>query len=415
MTTLPTSKIEWEGNRYTVKQAKDLLSALSRENELYSHSAVCSVCGKFLPESKFYRDASPNSGSKKYLVCKDCLRKVFYQIGADGVEHEPTKESLIDGLKLMNRPFKQGPYDRALLLMSSNRKYDLISAYLRYLNTDSNFYDLTYGDSDNFLGSTKTVEGPENIDDQEVSDVYKQLEIDRADTIRLVGYDPFIKEDYSDQPFLYSQLLGILDSDDDASEDQIRIQSAISITRMFLQNSKIDDSLAGIMQNPDLIRDKATDLNKLQDTKAKIQSSITKLAAESCISLKNAKGGSKSDNTWTGKIKKCKDLSLRAAENNGYDLKTCKGMRQVAEISANAIIKALKLDESDYSDMLADQRVLLTQTNYRAMKLEEAFRILLRENLDLKELIQDNGIEIDMNLVDLDGLLESVDEEPKDA
>lgn len=39
--------------------------------------------------------------------------------------------------------------------------------------------------------------------------------------------NPFEKEDITDQPFLYSQLLGILDSSEDANEDMMRTSSGL--------------------------------------------------------------------------------------------------------------------------------------------------------------------------------------------
>ena len=113
-----------------------------------------------------------------------------------------------------------------------------------------------------------------------------------------------------------------------------------------------------------------TDINKLQNNSATIKSlqaskkdltSVIKdLAAESCISLKNTKNAKKGENTWTGKLKKIKDLNLREGEVNGFDLATCRGMQQVMDMSNASILKQLRLDESEYADMIADQREMIT-------------------------------------------------------
>jgi hypothetical protein len=73
--------------------------------------------------------------------------------------------------------------------------------------------------------------------------------------------------------------------------------------------------------------------------------------------LKNSKNSIRGENTWTGKIKKIKDLNLRSAEVNGFDIATCRGMQQVQEISDASIMKQLALDESEWSDMVATMRV----------------------------------------------------------
>lgn len=407
-----SQRIEIDGKRYTQKGVQNLVKALKEEIEVYQSAGRCQVCGRFLPSRKFPALNDPRFVVKTAPICRDCLEKIFYRIGEDGVKHEPTKESLIEGLNLLNKPFLQDEYEKVSRQWAAQKRLSLPSMYLKNLALLKDGH--SFSDSDFFQTKPKVAideNEATHSNDEEVLSTHQQILSDREDVVRMIGYDPFVEENYSDQSFLYSQLLGILDSSDDTSDDQMKIQSAISIVRSFLQVSKIDDSLAKLMQDSTTLKKNASDISKLQDSKGKIQAGITRLAAESCISLKNAKGGSRGDNTWTGKIKKCKDLGLRASENNGYDLKTCKGMIQCAEISSNAIIKALKLDESDYSDMLAQQREMLVKLEYQAMKAEEAVRILLRENLDLKDLLMKNEIDITNNLVDLDELLTSVDEE----
>lgn len=121
---------------------------------------------------------------------------------------------------------------------------------------------------------------------------------------------------------------------------------------------------------------------------------IINLAAESCISLKNNKNAKKGENTWTGKIKKIKDLDLRQGRVNGFDMETCKAMRQVMDASHHSIIQELKLDESDWSDMVAEQRNIIIELQAKLDKYIEISRILLNENLDLKDFIKDNNIDL---------------------
>ena len=138
--------------------------------------------------------------------------------------------------------------------------------------------------------------------------------------------------------------------------------------------------------------------------KNQITQGATKLAEQSCISLKNSKNSIRGENTWTGKIKKIKDMNLRAAEVNGFDIATCKGMKQVQEISDASIMKQLALDESEWSDMVATMRVDNQSLRKERDQYREINRILLRENLDLKDYLEDNDIlpEVDyVNLKDL--------------
>ena len=238
----------------------------------------------------------------------------------------------------------------------------------------------------------------------ENQDTYTDFLKNKKDVVRLLSYDPFEKEAISDQPFLYSQLLGLLDSSEDANDDMMRTASAISIVRGFLQQSKIDDAVAKLMTDIKEVQHNSATIKSLQDSKGRITGIIKDLAAESCISLKNNKNSKKGENTWTGKIKKIKDLNLREGEINGFDIATCKGMQQVMDMSNASIIKQLRLDESEYSDMIAEQREMITQLQSDLNNYKEISRILLRENIDLKDFLEEKNISIDEDLVDLNDL-----------
>ena len=110
------------------------------------------------------------------------------------------------------------------------------------------------------------------------------------------------------------------------------------------------------------------------------------------LSLKHNKNASKGENTWTGKIKKLKDMDLRDAEVNGFDIGTCRGMQQVLEISDASILKQLRLDESEWSDMVADQRTMIVELQKERDVYKEVNRILLRENLDLRDTLEENDM-----------------------
>ena len=80
---------------------------------------------------------------------------------------------------------------------------------------------------------------------------------------------------------------------------------------------------------------------------------------------------------------------------NLYDVEYSAGLSQVADISNASIIKQIKLDENDYTDMLSQQRELINKYKKIADEHEEKARILLRENIDLKEMIKSKGIELE--------------------
>ena len=105
-----------------------------------------------------------------------------------------------------------------------------------------------------------------------------------------------------------------------------------------------------------------------------------------------------------------KDIDLRDAEINGFDIGTCRGMQQVLEISDASILKQLALDESEWSDMVAEQRKAIVDLQTQRDTYREINRILLRENLDLRDTLEENELLDAENLHDLKELFSPLSE-----
>lgn len=322
----------------------------------------------------------------------------------DGVRQQPTKESIDDAMYFLDKPMLDSVWEASLLeaanQVTGKTKNNVYTAYIKNIAMP-NYYTLTYRDSDNYTGGMYSLDDlAENAlpKDQEI---INQFEKNKNDTLRLLGYLPFEKEKLSDQPFLYSQLIGFLDSSEEGNDDMMRTSSIISIVRSFLQLSNIDDMIATLSSDPRNAEKNISTIRALQQMKSQITQGATKLAEQSCISLKNSKNSVKGENTWTGKLQKIKDLNLREGQVNGFDIATCRGMRQVQEISDASIMKQLALDESEWSDIVATMRVDNQQLRKERDTYKEINRILLRENLDLKDYIDEKGISINLDLKNL--------------
>lgn len=407
---MATVKKNSEPVKMTPTQMKKKIESLEQEIEKLKNSAWCHMCNTIKNKDRFYLSTDPMCKSELTPICKECARKIALRVDKNGDEHEPTKESVQLALKYLNKPFLNRVWDASIQesenLVSGKIKYNPWTSYIKNIAMGQ-YVGLTYQDSDMFkekiiYDDEKT---PENIAvGRENQDTYSDYLKNKNDVIRLLSYDPFEKETISDQPLLYSQLLGMLDQSEDANDDMMRTASAISIVRGFLQNSKIDDSLAKYMSDPANLQKNSATIKSLQDSKRQCTAMIKDLAAESCISLKNNKNAKKGENSWTGKIKRLKDLNLRDAEVNGFDVATCRGMQQVMDMSNASILKQLRLDESEYSDMIADMREKIINIQDELSNYREINRILLRENLDLKDTLKENNLLNSDNLVNLDDI-----------
>ena len=364
---------------------------------------LCQFCLKEKKKSEYYISTDPHVMTGIVPICKDCIRKIALSWDDNRKEYGAcTKKSVMEALEYLDRPFLENLWNSSYAEWADDtkerRRTTIWDCYIKNVGL-KNYNGMRWRDGDIFqtyIEDAKQVAALESgnkeaaqtlIDSQEVSN---EFEKNRKDVIRLLGYDPFEGEKLEDQPLLYSQLIGYLDLGGD-NEDMMRTSSAITIVRGFLQQTKLDDKIAKAMANSNI---NASELKTLLDSKQKISSTISQLAEQSCLSLKHSKNASKGEDTFTGKTKKLKDMNLREAENNAFDIGTCEGMRQVADISNASILKQIHLDENDYTEMLGQQREMIVKLQRQADENMEKARVLLRENVDLKKFIQEQGIDI---------------------
>ncbi len=378
-------------------------SAVKKKTVADDKKYLCHYCLKEKKRTEFYVSTNPLVMSGITFVCKDCVRKIALDWDDNRNEFGAcTKKTVMEALEIIDRPFLNNLWDSSYAEWANQegqiRRPTIWDAYIKNVSMPQ-YRGMRWRDGDifnTFVEDAKQVAALESgnkeaaqtlIDSQEVSN---EFEKNRKDVIRLLGYDPFEGEKLEDQPLLYSQLIGYLDLGGD-NEDMMRTSSAITIVRGFLQQAKLDDKIAKVMANTNA---NASEMKTLLDAKKNISATISQLAEQSCLSLKHNKNSSKGENTFTGIVKKLKEINLRDAEVNAFDIGTSEGMRQVADISNASIIKQIRLDENDYNDMLIKQREMLVKLQEKADQNEETARILLRENIDLKRFIKEQGIDI---------------------
>lgn len=360
---------------------------------------LCYYCGNKKVRSKFYASTDPFNTVGVIPYCKECIEKIARNYNKTSKQFgDVTKQSLCAALERMDLPYLdilwEASYKEVNAPDLDRPKTNVWAAYIKNVKLPQ-YNGMRWRDGDLFKKGegeihSETTTLPQN------QEVLEECEKNRKDVIRLIGYDPFDKEAPEDQPLLYAQLIGYIDMSGD-NEDMTRVLDSIEIVRGYLQLQKLNDMSAKAFATLSKTG-QSGEIKNYMDTKKKVADVISQLAEQSCISMKHNKNASKGENTFTGKIKKLKELNLREAELNAFDIGTCEGMKQVANISNASIIKQLHLDESDYTEMLAQQRDMLTKLQEQADKKTEEARILLRENIDLKKFIEEQGIDISENL-----------------
>ena len=373
---------------------------------------VCPHCGKLKKKSSFYVSSDPAVSIGVAFPCKECSEKIARNYNEkSGKFGDVTLASLKNALCYLDKPFLETLYDSSYNEVHDESltqpKTNLWAAYIKNVQM-VNYKSMRWRDGD-FDDAKIEVQHAVTPSERDVNpEVLSELEKNRRDVIRLIGYDPFEKEAVDDQPLLYAQLIGFIDGEGN-NDDMVRILDSIEMIRGYLQMQKINDMSAQAFAN--LAKTgQSGEIKNYMDTKKKLADVISQLAEQSCISQKHNKNAKKGENTWTGKIKMLKDLNLREAENNGFDIGTCRGMRQVLEISDASIMKQLALDESEWSEMVAEQREKIVSLQSERDIYKEINRILLRENIDLRDTLFENNLLDESSLQNLKQLFSAFSE-----
>ena len=361
---------------------------------------VCPHCGELKKKTAFYLSSDPAVSIGIAFPCKDCAEKIARRYDPKtGSYSDVIESSLKNALMYLDKPFIKTLWDTAYNevhdVSLKQPKHNMWTSYIKNVQM-KNYKTMRWrdGDFDEVGISSKHTELVE--DEYIAPDVAEELERNRRDVVRLVGYDPFEKEHLEDKPLLYAQTVGYLDMSGN-NDDAMRTSSVITIVRGFLQIQKLDDMIAQAMINAAKTGGSG-EIKAYLDSKQKISSTISQLAEQNCISLKHNKNNTKGENTWTGKVRIMKEMNLREAEVNIFDAETAKGLAQVADISNASILKQISLDENDYVQMLTEQKKTIENLNKKANDAIEKARLLLRENIDLKKLLEENDIDISEQL-----------------
>lgn len=360
---------------------------------------TCYMCGRLKNKTMFYRSTDSKIKTGVSRICKSCCENIVYNVDKNGEKKPLEKNKLYEVLEYLDKPYLDNVFDNAVMEskglktgrddwwktyivnISRIKKYDT----LRFRDSDNNTTRLQDNGVSNRLNLNRNDENDVNL---ELDESYK---LNKKDVIKFVSYDPF--ENYpieTDKPLLYSQLVNFLD--EETKNDGMKLAATVQIVKKLNQAEKLNDQIDALISDIDNMESNQPLINKMADTSSKLMNVANNLAKDNGISVNHNNNKSKGANTLSGKMKELRAIGLRSAEINTFDVGTCQGMMQVAEISERARHMQIGYDENIATE-IKDIKVELVEilTKERDEAVERARRLLV-ENRDLKDYMVEKGL-----------------------
>ena len=363
---------------------------------------LCPYCLKEKKKSEFYTSSDPMVLTGITSMCKECARKIAMNWDERTQQFGTcTKASIQEALIRLDKPFLNKIWDSSYLEWANQegqiRRTTIWDAYIKNIGMVQ-YRGMRWQDSDIFdvyvekaKSAAKIEVGKENressINAEDINEAYKT---NKKDVIRMTGYDPFANYPIEeDKPLLYAQVVSFID--EETKNDGMKMNAVIQIVKSFNQISKINDAIDELSSDTMKLNNNNGTIKQLADTVSKLLSGANALAKDNGISVNFNNSKSKGQNTLTGKMKELEQIGFRDAKINMYDIDYCRGMQQVAEISAKAQIDQIGFDENAMDEIQGIRRDLVESLTKERDKAVERTRLLLVENKDLKDFLREKG------------------------
>lgn len=348
----------------------------------------CCMCHKQRPYDDFFRSYSwKDSGSindvgeRRIAVCKRCSKKIF-----NFYYHQNNNvfEALNHWCQTMDIYFSKDVYDAAMTLHQSRKgtemesKFDYLTDYITALGR-SRIVGLTYWDSP-YLQNTEIMQinVPNDFTKDEIINEYpeefdgwSQDDLQNYDyVLEVYHYDPFKDEELEDRRKLYYNLAGL--SSEDILDDFAKANAAIDTCRSMVRLEKLNKLRIDIEKSDDVNVKELKCITDLQQTERK---NIALQGKEHGFTKKYNLSKGQGSGTFTGIIKQMDENMFEDALVNAYDIKTSNAMQMAAEASWKAIFGQLNISESEFAQIVANQRETIVELRQTVDKLKEDLRL----------------------------------------
>ena len=356
---------------------------------------LCYCCGSEKKRSDFYKSSDAFNSVGVIPYCKSCLENIARNYNQNYKQFgDVTKASLMEACERADLPFIEILWESSCNEVNDTSlekpKTNVWAAYIKNVKMPQ-YNGMRWRDSDIFKGSGAAIDAENKIANTMTPEVLDECKTNKRDVIRLIGYDPFANyPSEQDLPVLYAQLISFID--EETKNDGMKMNAVIQIVQAFNQIQKLNDAINELLSDTKKLNANNGTIKQHSDTISKLLGGANALAKDNGISVNFNNSKSKGQNTLTGKMKELDLIGFRDAKINMYDIDYCKGMQQVAEISAKAQVDQIGFDENVMLEISNIRRELVDDLQKQRDKAVERARVLLVENRDLKEFLRDKGL-----------------------
>ena len=370
--------------------------SMTTSQEAANQKFLCYCCGNEKTRSNFYISTDPFNSVGVTPYCKDCLEKIARNYNNNYKEFgDVTKTSLMSACERADVPYLEELWEISCNEVNNpslkKPKTNVWAAYIKNVKMQK-YNGLRWRDGDNFNNNMSVLDDTENkIASTMTPEVLDEYKTNKRDLVRLIGYDPFANYPVEqDLPVLYAQIINFID--EETKNDGMKMNAVIQIVQAFNQIQKLNDAINELLADTKKLNSNNGTIKQHSDTISKLLSGANALAKDNGISVNFNNSKSKGQNTLTGKMKELDLIGFRDAKINMYDIDYCKGMQQVAAISAKAQVDQIGFDENTFNEISNIRRELVDDLQKQRDKAVERARLLLVENKDLKEFLKDKGL-----------------------
>ena len=136
-----------------IAQVREENAKLKQELQKFKSYGYCYLCDTHKDKSKFYYNSDPMCKSQITPICKECARKIAYRIDKNGDKHQPTKDSMIEALRYLDKPFLNVVWDASIQesqnLVTGKIRTSVFQSYVKNIAMKQ-YLTLTFKDSDFF-------------------------------------------------------------------------------------------------------------------------------------------------------------------------------------------------------------------------------------------------------------------------